>query len=292
MIAAGLVTALSFVFPKNADKYLGELFWTRKTFAPASYDLVILGDSRTYRSLSPEIMEDHLPGLEVLNFAYSNGGLNPTMFEAGENKLAKNDKPKIILLGVSANTVTGYSAPNTQYLQELNRPREELIERRYFNPVLYWFSATSPEKLKQYFSGKKDTAYYRHRYFMNGYVESDKFPVDTVEAIPSYIKDFTNFKVEAENLNVLYRQVKNWSDSGIIVVGFTPPVSQPMRALEDTLGHYHQNEIRQGFENAQGHWIEINPNEYKTYDGSHVTIESAQRLSVKLAEAIKKLIEP
>ena len=29
-----------------------------------------------------KIVESHLPGLKTLNFAYSNGGLNPTMFKA------------------------------------------------------------------------------------------------------------------------------------------------------------------------------------------------------------------
>ena len=203
-MAAGLVARLSFIVPKNAEKYLSEVFWSRKTYAQADYDVVILGDSRTYRGLSPAIIESHFPGLKVLNFAYSNGGLNPTMFAAGEYKLARNEKPKIILLGVSANTVTGYSAPNTQYLQEISRPREELIERLYLNPVQYWFSATSPEKLKEHFSVKKETAYYKHKYFMNGYVESDKFPIDTLEAIPSYTKDFTHYKVEPEYLETLF----------------------------------------------------------------------------------------
>ena len=150
-IAAALVTALSFVLPKDAEKYLGELFWSRKTFAPAKYNVVLMGDSRVYRGLSPEIMESHLPGLKVLNFAYSNGGLNPTMFDAAEKKLAKNDKPEVIIFGISANTISDYSAGNQQYVQELNRPREEVLERIYLNPLRYWFSATSPEKLKQYF---------------------------------------------------------------------------------------------------------------------------------------------
>ena len=43
---------------------------------------------------------------------------------------------------------------------------------------------------------------------MNGYVESEKFPVDTMEAIPSYTKDFTNYKVNPENLEVLFKQVR------------------------------------------------------------------------------------
>ena len=288
-IAATLVTALSFVLPKDAEKYLAELFWTRKTFAPAKYNVVIMGDSRVYRGLSPEIMESHLPGLKVLNFAYSNGGLNQTMFVAAEKKLAQNANPKIILLGISANAISGYSAQNQQYVQELNRPREEIFERIYFNPLRYWFSATSPEKLKNHYSETKETAFYRNKYFMNGYVESEKFPADTMEAIPSYTKDFANYKVTPKNLSDLFKQVKKWTDSGIIVAGFIPPVSQPMQMLEDTLGRFDETVIKTGFEMASGHWIDVNPNKYKTYDGSHLNIESARKLSNEIAEEVQQL---
>lgn len=290
-IAATLVTALSFVLPKDAEKYLGELFWTRKTFAPPKYNVVIMGDSRVYRGLSPEIIESHLPGMKVLNFGYSNGGLNPTMFDAAEKKLAQNDNPKIIVLGISANAITDYSAGNQQYEQELNRPREEIFERIYFNPLRYWFSATSPEKLKNHFSEQKETAYYHNTYFMNGYVESDKYPVDTTEAIQHYIDDYTNYKVTPEKLEALFYQVKKWTDAGIIVVGFVPPISQPLRMLEDTLGKFNKTKIKEGFENVSGYWIELNPAKYKTYDGSHLEIESARRLSNETGEFIGKLIE-
>lgn len=290
-MAAVLVTALSFVFPKDSEKYPGELFWSRKTFAPARYDVVLMGDSRVYRALSPEIMESQLPGLKVLNFAYSNGGLNQVMFDAAEKKLARNNHPKIIVLGVTANSVTGYSAGNQQYIQELTRPREEVLERFYLNPVRYWFSSTSPEKLQQHFWGKADSAYYRNTYFMNGYVESEKYPADTTTAISSYIDDFKNYKVDSVHLQVLFDQVEKWTKEGFTVIGFVPPVSQPMRMLEDTLGLFDEAAIKAGFEKASGHWIEINPASYKTYDGSHLTIESARRLSGKMAATIKELSE-
>lgn len=289
-IAAALITALSFILPKNSEKYLSELFWTRKTFAPAKYNVLILGDSRLYRGLSPEIMESKLPGLKVLNFAYSNGGLNKTMFEAAEKKLAKNKKPKVIVLGITANTVTGYTAGNKQYLQELNRSREEIWERLYFNPMRYWFSATSPEELKTYFLKKEEKSYYRNKYFMNGYVQSEKFPVDTTEAIPSYTKDFNKFKVEDKYLSQLFNQVENWSSRGIKVVAFYPPVSQPMQMLEDTLGLYNIEIVKNGIEKASGHWINLNSGDFKTYDGSHLTIESADKLSIEVADNIKQLL--
>ncbi|MFW5831780.1 MAG: hypothetical protein ACOCVA_05990, partial [Prolixibacteraceae bacterium] len=153
LIAAIFTAAFSLVIPEDAEDVKRELFWSRKTFAPPVYDVVLLGDSRLYRGLSPDAMKPHLPDLKILNFGYSNGGLNPTMFEAAEEKLAENNKPKIIVLGISANTVTGYSADNQHFLQERNRPREQLIERLYLHTLRQWLPSTSPRKLVQVFAG-------------------------------------------------------------------------------------------------------------------------------------------
>lgn len=291
LLTALLVVSLSFVFPKNKEKYLGEMFWTRKTFATDKYNVVLMGDSRVYRGLSPEIMEIFLPDLNILNFAYSNGGLNPTMFKAAEAKLTKKHDIKIIVLGITTNAITAYTKNNEQYFQELSRPREEVLERRFLNPLRYWFSSTSPEALIQHFSPVEHTSYYLNEYHMNGYVESDKFPIDTMEAIPSYTDDFTNFKVDEQYLKNLFSQVKKWSDNGILVVAYRPPVSQAMKLLEDTLGRYNEDEISEGIISAGGNWIELNNTKFNTYDGSHLDKNSAELLSEIVGFEIKKLIK-
>lgn len=290
LIAAIVVTALSFVMPKNKEKYLKDMFWSKKTFAPAKYDVVLMGDSRIYRGLSPDIMEEILPDCKILNFGYSNGGLNPTMFKAAEQKLAKNAKHKIIVMGITANTITNYTQNNNQYLQELTRAKEEVLERMYLNPILYWFSATTPKDLKNNLKPKEiPTSYYHTIYHMNGYAESDKFPIDTTEAIPSYTKDFNNYTVNKEKLQQLYAQVKEWTNNGVIVIGFRPPTSQPMVILEDTLANFNEAKIKKEFISSGGNWIDINPSQFKTYDGSHLDKNSAKKLSLLLSEEIKTL---
>jgi len=286
LVSAILVGALSFAIPKNKEKYLGDRFWSQKTFASSRYNVVLMGDSRVYRGLSPSVMEEALTGLKVLNFGYSNGGLNPTMFAAAEKKLSEKNNKKVIVIGVSANCITGYTQKNEQYIQEKSRPREDVFERLYFNGIKYHFSATNPEALKEAMIQKPLTSYYRNEYFSNGYVCSEKFPVDTMEAIPSYIQDFTNYKVEDRFVDVLINQFEDWRKKGIIVIGFRPPTTVPMKALEDTMGLYNEKMIRTKFTEAGGHWIELDQTQYKTYDGSHLDKESAVRLSEKIADEI------
>lgn len=290
LLAALLIGLLSFVLPKNKEKYLADMFWARKTFAPARYQLVLLGDSRTYRGISPGLMKQHLHETEILNFGYSNGGLNPVMFKAAEEKLATEGK-RVLVLGITANTLTGYTQNNEQYLQELNRPREEVLERLYLNPLLYWFSATSPEALKAIWKMEEETSYYRSEYHMNGYVESDKFPVDSTEALPSYEKDFAKHQVDNDRVESLLNQVKAWTAEGIMVVAFRPPVSAAMRQLEKEQGLYNEEAISAGIEAAGGHWVDVPWYIYSTYDGSHLDRVSAERFSIFLAEEIGVLLQ-
>ncbi len=268
------------------------MFWARKTFAPSNKNIVLMGDSRIYRGLSPDIMKEELPGLKILNFAFSNGGLNALMFRAAEKKLTSTNHPRVIVLGLTANTLTDYTKGNNQYLQELKRPREEVLERLYLNPVLYWFSAITPQKLRVHFKSNKkiQESYYLNHYVMNGYVESDKFPVDTTEALPSYIKDFSQYQVEQNHLNELFNQVKKWTENGIIVVAYRPPVSQAMLKLENSMGKFDEAKIAKGITQAGGHWIPLINSDYSTYDGSHINRSSAEKLSREIAAVIKAFL--
>jgi hypothetical protein len=292
LIASVLIGTLSFFLPKNEEKYLRDRFWTQKTFASAKYQVIVVGDSRVYRGVSPEVMEKNLPGMKVLNFGYSNGGLNPAMFEAAEEKLSKVGQKNVIVLGVSPNCITAFTQKNEQFQQERTRPREDIFERLYLNGILYQFSATTPEGIRDLLKKKPSASHYRNEYYSNGYVESEKFPVDTMEAISSYTQDFANYKVELQYVERLAWQVKDWSSRGICVVGFRPPASAPMRALEDSVGLYNETIISARFREAGGHWIELKHNRYKTYDGSHLDRRSAILLSNDLAVEIKRMLSP
>lgn len=290
-MAAILVIALGFLMPKDKEKYLRDQFWTQKTFAPNRYDVVLMGDSRTYRGLSPAVMEKALPGMKVLNFGYSNGGLNKVMFEAAQEKLSSNSGNKVIVMGVSPNCITGYSQKNDQYLQVKNGHREDIFEKLYLNRVLYYFSPVSPEEIKEKLIQKTTNSYYTNEYFSNGYVLSEKFPADSTEAIQSYISDYTNFKVEAQYVDILTAQVAEWSRKGIKVIGFRPPTTFAMRAVEDTLGHYNEPMIKEKFCKAGGHWVDLYPGDFKTYDGSHLEKNSAVLLSEIVSKEIAKVLE-
>jgi hypothetical protein len=57
--------------------------------------------------------------------------------------------------------------------------------------------------------------------------------------------------------------------------------------LEDSIGKYNESLIKQQIEISGGHWIDINPALYKTYDGSHLPKAEARELSQYIANKIK-----
>jgi len=282
---------LGFLFPKNPEKYLRSQFFLKKTFAPAKYNLVVAGDSRVYRGIAPMAMEEILGDWKVLNMGYSNGGLNPLMFQLAESKLTSAQGPKAILLGITAFTLTPESLENKHYLENRFMKKEERLELMYLGKLLNWFTPVSPEKVKELLKGTKPDKTYLNEYNEQGWVASNKFPADTLEAFESYRNSFVFQKVTPDIIEDIMNQVAVWSRKGITVFAFRPPVPKAMIDLADTLAGYNESEIRSKLKLAGGQWIEIDPTQYKTYDGSHLDPESAVALSKFLANEIKQTLQ-
>lgn len=285
------VVLFGLLFPKNPEKYLRSQLFLKKTFAPAVYNLVISGDSRIYRGVVPEIIEKEIEGWRVINLGYSNGGLNPAMFRLAESKLNKSGGTRAILIGITAFTLTPESLENKHYLENKAIKREERIEQMHLGKLLNWFSPMSPEKVRNLFSKPDEPVQYINKYCDEGWVASEKFPADTLEAFESYRQSFLTQKVTPAILDGLIQQISEWEKSGIQVFAFRPPVPEAMLVLADTLAGYDQALISRRVTEAGGTWIDIDPTRYKTYDGSHLNPQSAKALSADLAKIIKKVIQ-
>ena len=79
--------------------------------------------------------------------------------------------------------------------------------------------------------------------------------------------------------------VRRWTASGIRVYGFVPPVPEEMSRLETKLGQFDERAFKGKFERAGGIWLSF-PEHYASYDGSHLRMDGALRLSTDLAKAL------
>jgi hypothetical protein len=289
-VALLFVVAMGILFPKNADKYLRTQLFLQKTFAPAVYDMVLVGDSRMYRGLDPITIEEEMPGWNILNFGYSNGGLNPLMFRAAEQKL-NPDGHKVIILGITAFTLTPESLENGHYLDNRKKKREEKLEYIYFGELLNWFTPQSPESVRNLILQEEKPSNYINRYMNAGWVASDKFPPDSMEAFESYRESFLTQKVTPQIFDNVIRQIEQWSRKGYQVFAFRPPIPEPMIALADTLAGYNQSYIMEAVQKAGGTWIHVDPTTFKTYDGSHLGSQSAIDFSRYMARQIQLMVK-
>lgn len=289
------VTIISFIFiaiaiiisPHKEDyKNRFDSFWISKTFSKPNYDCIIIGDSRVYRGLSPNAIEDIIPDFRVLNFAYSSGRINSFIMNQAEQKLRANSKNKIIIIGITPNALTAHTNENEQLIELIKTPREERYEALYFHNFLKYFA---PIKIQDFKKNKSESnkIQYIEDFHDNGWVASNKIPEDTTEAFSSYKKWFQEAEISNKNINSIYNFTKKWTNDNTMVFAFRIPTSQTMKTMEDSILNFDEKEFIDNFKKSGGIWLNINNNKYHSYDGSHLNKKSAIRLSKEVAIKIK-----
>jgi hypothetical protein len=290
LVSAGLICSVGFAQPDdNKDEYKAKWFWSWKTNTKRKYDIVVLGDSRIYRGISPVAMQELIPSAKILNFGYSSGSFSPRMLYEAEKRLNRYGM-RIIILGVSPHTLTPRAARDEHFLQEKNRNKSEIIGNLYFSPLLKFFRPTTPVKIIKGFHKPSiiSNATYYQEYSQDGWVASWKYPEDPQEALIPYLRDFTNNMVSSALIANLIRQTGDWAARGIKVYAFRPPTSNEMVELERGHSGFDEGDFVSKFSRAGGIWISIPLEGYHSYDGSHLDKMSAVALSRTIAEVIRK----
>ncbi len=289
IISAMLIIIASIVLPKPAkDKNISKRFWAYKTHNNIKYNVIIIGDSRVYRGISPKEMEKVLTGKKILNFGYSSGRLNSLFFNQAEKRLNKSSDKNIIVIGLTPNSLIHHPDENELLIEQLTLPKEEIIQRIQLKKVADLFL---PVKPKDIFNSKKREKNYIEIFHDDGWVESYIINEDTTKALKKYEKWLTEVDVSQEMIDELINQTTKWVEQGIQVYAFRPPSTYSMEKMEESLAKFNQEKIVERFENAGGIWIQVNSKDYHSYDGSHLHKDSAIKLSRAIAEEIKKHLE-
>ena len=265
-------------------------FWLNKTFAPPEYDLVILGDSRIYRGVSPEAIESTLPGTKALNFGFSGAGYYGEYLIEAKSKLSPDANPPILLLGITPHSLTPNGAINEHFTQETNRPPiYQIMYTRLpklmdlldpIDPALVFIDFASLTNLVDL--PGEDIWSYNQVFNQSGWISSSRFPVQPDYALKTYKEIFLNNHVDEFVVNSLLWSIDNWVENGILVFGFRMPTTAEMIRLEDEMSGFDEQEFVSRFEQAGGHWLTICGDCYASYDGSHLLAEEAIQLSMEL----------
>jgi hypothetical protein len=283
------------VLPISADQArqggaAGERFWVLKTHGKARFDMILMGDSRVYRGLSPEAMETILSNYRIFNFGYSGGGLDPMMYAAAERRLDPRSDHKSIVFGVTPLALTPYAAKNEHYLQELNRPSDYVFLRLYWLPLVHALEALDIRSIPNVFTGdskaRMQVGYYQE-FHDDGWIASWSIPEDPYRTLSSFRDIFSQTPVSQKLVQELMEQTRLWTADGIKVYGFRIPSSQVMVTLEDQMSGFDETVFIEQFKSAGGIWYSIPLEPYHSFDGSHLTKQAAQQLSVDLAKLIQ-----
>lgn len=284
IISAALICIVGFIKPET-DKtaYREKLFWILKTHSPELQDVIIVGDSRVYRGLSPEFMGKNLPGYRIFNFAYSAGSLDERMLSEAEKRLDANGR-KIIILGVTPLSLTPRSALDEQFLQENKKDKLEIAYIMHLG-YLNDFFAPFTRLLK---IAEPDYPVYHQEYHKDGWIASWMKPERPNEGLDSYAGAFTDNAVSAEIERNLVVRTADWVKRGFRVFAFRPPTCRDMTELENRLSGFREEEFVRNFTRAGGMWVPVSNKDYRSYDCSHIDKDSAIKLSHFFAGQISK----
>lgn len=287
-----LTIGFRLLFPSvDNSKTDEQYFWTLKTHTTERFDIVILGDSRIYRGVSPEILTENIPNCSAINLGYSSAGLSNLYFDFVYDKLNTASKNRVIILGISPHSLTLSALKNEELLTYLNQPVIETKKIIHLANLYKLTEMAMPSQLVNSLNvNKKKPINYHQEFYKNGWVKSCKDNPDKESALVSYASIFSNNMVSDLAITNLCERIQKWNKEGVKVICFRTPSSLKMEALEDSLSGFNEAEIKSKITLNGGLWIDYNSDDFTSYDGSHLHYKSAIILSKGLGIEVAKIM--
>ncbi len=262
-----------------------EVFWAQKfLFAPGAYDMVIAGDSRVNRAVSPRVIRQEMPGQRIANYGFRSTAYDAAYLRAVERLLDRDSHPRIIILGITPHAFTPHARANNGFNDLAGTPRRALRQRVFFGRWLYSFgSFVSVEKTA---IGSYDR--YEFTNYADGWTAMRVEPLIPTMAVPDYRGFFADSQADPAAVDQLITTVRRWTTQGILVIGIRPPVSTEMIAVEEELSGFHEQAFVTAFTAAGGKWLAFSRH-YQSYDGSHLVESAAIQFTRDLTDRIQQL---
>lgn len=256
-------------------------FWQNKVFADPVYDIVMMGDSRVNNGLAPEEMTTILEDYRILNFGFFRGGLNPEMYHAAEEKLNPSGY-RTIILGITPQSLTPEGLANEHY-------QSFRSDWDIFTTPAEYPNITQPitrVEIRFWLTKEYPVPFFYQDPRTDGWIASYLEPPFYQGWIDAFKEIFIDNRVTDENVNAMITQVGTWHDDDICVYAFRFPAIDEIMQIEDELSGFDEVEVRQRLEANGAIWIDVDPQAYETYDGSHLHMDSARELSRDVATVI------
>lgn len=279
-----LLIKLTFPEAKN-NKELVHEFWMSKTHSKDKYNVVVCGDSRVYRGVSPDAIIDNTDlNLTGINLGYSGSGFSEEYLDFALSKLDKNASLKVLVLGVTPHSLTREAFKNDDLRSYKEVASTQVMKAGYLSPILKHFA---PYQLSELIGRR--TVSHIQEYKPDGWVASSFRVPNPESAIPSYRKTFSKYQVKETEVDAFLKKVGQITSSGIHVIAFRPPSTIRMRALEDSISGFDESYIKQKLIEDSVVWMDFSEADFNSHDGSHLHFESAIKLSEMIGKRINEL---
>ncbi|MDA7609813.1 hypothetical protein N8669_00960 [bacterium] len=287
------VALLGFISSRlpTESKYQGgrkSQFWREKRSWSNCADIVISGDSRSYRGIIPaEMQYGNESNLDILNFGFSAVAFTEDYLVATKEVL-KDNGARIILLGITPNSLTLGAARENGFTQTSQDLAAQSVAAPAFAPILEALSPMHPRSFLNAVFGIQENWRTRDGYYqdfqVDGSIPSTRVPEVPDSATPFYEELFSNNQVSEELIRDLLTFVSECSNSGIAVFALRVPTSEEVYNIEERESGFDQENFVKQFEFAGGEWLNIPTTGYQTYDGNHVHSNSAATLGLPRGE--------
>jgi hypothetical protein len=291
-LAAFVVITLAIAMLRDDMRFAGapKWFWMEKLDWGPSSDVVVVGDSRTYRGVDPSSFAGTHPR-GCVNFGFSSATLSPEFLSKAAAALAP-DGDRILIIGLTAASLRaplpnrdGFVAAGIEY-GRLHMPL------RLARAIEEWELMVAPFAIDRGFGDSVQAARatadeYSQRFHPNGWVESDRAVDDPVGAGLAVVRrDFERSPHSPRAVDELVSAVRRLSVGGTRVFVFRPWVPDAVSSEEDRIGGLDWSAVRTRLQSAGARWVDIRVPGLRSYDGTHLDGPSARRVSAELSRSI------
>lgn len=268
-------------------------YWRLKLEWEHEAQIVLAGDSRVYRGLAPGVFEHELRG-RCLNFGFSGTGYEPRYLAAIERVLRTDGARPIIVLGVTAWSLTPRAALANGYLEAEKEYRQNKFPARWRSRLDVIWIALDRVDIETRFGheliNRAPAENYLQDFRLDGWVASDFRKREPERGFAVAMKDHENNLVDYLLLEQLASKVREWREKGYMVFAFNPPGDVEADKIVADVSGFDEKRVAGELRAAGAHWIDA-AGSFTSYDGVHLTEESAFYLSHIIAKEIAATID-
>lgn len=265
-------------------------YWQMKLEWSNQANTVLAGDSRVYRGLAPDAFTQTLGG-KCVNFGFSGVAFDDKYLDAIEKVIRTNgDHPPVVVLGISAWSLTPRAAAANGFLEARAAYRQSLLPiswRARADVVMHSVGKIDLEEQIGTSSRRAREDNYLQSYRLDGWVASDYRKRDPARGLEVVKSDHAGNPFEPDRLDRLARRIRAWRGKGWHVFALVMPAMPEADALSNELSGFNPAAAEAILARAGARWIHLD-RVYESYDGTHLTANSAQRLSSEVALEIAR----